>query len=80
MENEKKRIPCNICGLPGKVRYKEQDSDTGEIKWKEHEVKCLGHTGIHPAAWYKHKEYDKYRKFYAKLSQQETKHSGREAN
>jgi len=62
-KRETKEIICNICGFPGKITYKEEDRDTGKVKTTTHEVKCLGHEGIHPSMWNRHPEYTKYQKY-----------------
>jgi len=53
--------PCNICGLPGEVQYKEMDKETGLIKMKTHLVPCLGHDLIRPHLWNRHPDYTNYR-------------------
>lgn len=67
MAFNKKAIKCNICGLPGIVKYRatsliDETVPEGKVEMRTHQVKCLGHIGIHPSKWNKHPQYDKFLK------------------
>lgn len=67
--NNKKKIPCSICGYPDEVKYEDKDED-GCTVFKTHIVECLGHGGVHPSMWNKHPDYTKFQKYSVRQRQE----------